>query len=113
VSSTAEGGDKVVLDVHHAIAKVKMVFDTQALVSECRAQLERKLLRIDPTANTAVHSIDSLEPVRSSPLSLSLSLSLARLQDCAFRLPATPTLPALWMRNDARLNDAAHQIEQR
>jgi hypothetical protein len=69
-------------------------------VSECRAQLERKLLRIDPTANTAVHSIDSLEPVRSSPLSLSLSSLDCRTvrSDCQprprFRLCGCATMRA-------------------
>lgn len=48
------GGSKVVLEVQHSLAKVKMVFDKAALVSECRALIEKKLQRIDPSVNTTV-----------------------------------------------------------
>lgn len=45
---------KVVLEVQHSLAKVKMVFDKASLVSECRALIEKKLQRIDPSVKTAV-----------------------------------------------------------
>jgi hypothetical protein len=45
---------KVVLEVHHSLAKVKMVFDKHALVSDCRLAVERKLQRIDPNVDIKV-----------------------------------------------------------
>jgi ABC-type transporter Mla maintaining outer membrane lipid asymmetry ATPase subunit MlaF len=45
---------KVVLEVHHSLAKVKMVFDKHALVSDCRLAIEKKLQRIDPNVDVSV-----------------------------------------------------------